>query len=249
MDAIVAVCDLYRRDLNEAVASLRQRGLLSSGRSSRSRIRSLRSTRTASDRMFPSSRNSRQERLSRSCIQTEHKTIVEVFLWGAVLTFSSHIGSLFGSCIASPLLYAIFDKLGASIFAFLVLPLFTKLMLRKHQRKGVRDAAIRFMLLITAVLQGLVSGFVIDSTYISGEPLAFVTPLAIVMAYMGEINSVYKNRLAMLTACTTAGLIANFVIGILLNALTKTYELMTFAYVTAGMLTLQNVQRNVEKAV
>ncbi|CAJ0608674.1 unnamed protein product [Cylicocyclus nassatus] len=188
MDAIVAVCDLYRRDINEAVASLRQRGLLPSQRSSRSR-RSSRSTRTAVQWL----RTSAAPVQNRACTQTEHRIVIEVLFCGAVLTFFSHIGSSFGSHIANPMLSSIFDKLGASIFAFLVLPLFTKLMLKKHQRKSVRDSAMRFMLFLVAVLQGMVSGFVIDSTYISGEPLPFVTPLAISMAYVGEINSFYKS--------------------------------------------------------
>ncbi|EPB68522.1 hypothetical protein ANCCEY_12392 [Ancylostoma ceylanicum] len=117
----------------------------------------------------------------------------------------------------------------------------------QHKRRGMSDSKTRFMLLTAALMQGITSGYVIDSTYISGEPLGFVTPLAIVMAYLGEVASVYKNRGALFVACATSALIANLGIGMLLNAITKTYELMTFAYVAAGLMTMKLVLKNVHR--
>lgn len=58
------------------------------------------------------------------------------------------------------------------------------------------DAKTRFMLLIEALVQGVTSGYVIDSTYISGEPLAFVTPLAIAIAYLVGFCHTFYMRLA-----------------------------------------------------
>ncbi|EYC05772.1 hypothetical protein Y032_0080g1352 [Ancylostoma ceylanicum] len=246
MDAIVAVCDLYRSELDDCVATLRNRGLLISERSSQ--VRRLRS------RNSRASRVSEQESLSFgestreiSHINTSHRATIEVFLWGAILVFFSHIGSSFGSHVASPLLNVIFDKQGASVFAYMLLPILTNIILRKHKRRGMSDSKTRFMLLTAALMQGITSGYVIDSTYISGEPLGFVTPLAIVMAYLGEVASVYKNRGALFVACATSALIANLGIGMLLNAITKTYELMTFAYVAAGLMTMKLVLKNVHR--
>ncbi|KAL6733913.1 hypothetical protein Aduo_004513 [Ancylostoma duodenale] len=246
MDAIMAVCDLYRSELDDAVAALRNRGLLLSERSSR--------THRPRSRTSRASRFSEQEALSFAestreigYVNTSHRAAIEVFVWGAVLVFFSHIGSSFGSHVASPFLNVIFDKQGASVFAYMLLPILTNIILKKHKRRGMSDAKTRFMLLTVALMQGITSGYVIDSTYISGEPLPFVTPLAIVMAYLGEVASVYKSRGALFTACAASALIANLGVGMLLNAVTRTYELVTFAYVAAGLMTMKLVLKNVHK--
>lgn len=49
MDAMIAVCDLYRSELDEAVALLRDRGLLASERSSQLRRTRSRNSRVVSE--------------------------------------------------------------------------------------------------------------------------------------------------------------------------------------------------------
>ncbi|KAK6733535.1 hypothetical protein RB195_017345 [Necator americanus] len=242
--AVAPVCELYQRELDEAVATLRRRGLISdqNSRSTRSRIRS--SRRQAEER----SQSFIETMQETSHIRTPHKAVIEVLTWGAVLTFLSHIGSSFGSHVASPFLQTIFDKSGAAIFAYIILPILTKMTIRRHKRRGIDDSTIRFMLLMSSLMQGVVSGYVIDSTYLSGEPLAFVTPLAIALAYAGEVKSVYTSRLSLLTACMATSLFANLAIGQLMDAVTKTYEIMAIIYSAAGMATMQLVFKNVKKS-
>ncbi|KAK6057863.1 hypothetical protein COOONC_04578 [Cooperia oncophora] len=101
-------------------------------------------------------------------------------------------------------------------------------------------------LLSYAILQGVLTGFVIDSIYLSYIPYAVITP-AIIAASFGAVNkNAQGSRKVLLGGTIGTAIGVNFLIGMVTGSLSFIYLLLTLVYAGIAHIILQLCLRNLK---
>ncbi|PIO65130.1 hypothetical protein TELCIR_13213 [Teladorsagia circumcincta] len=145
---------------------------------------------------------------------TVNREVIGVFAWAAVMMAFSGLGSWFGSHGIDSLVAIAAGKEGVTLMTYAILPMITMSTLLKYERSYFgyfADVTIRFMMLTSAIAQGVLIGSVLDTKHIQNEPLAFVTPITFAFIYAIVVESVGGQNSPVKIACAGSALFANYV--------------------------------------
>ncbi|CAJ0608656.1 unnamed protein product [Cylicocyclus nassatus] len=169
------------------------------------------------------------------------RVVVEVFAWSTVLVFASTIGSFAGSYIIGPFLSILFGKFLSVLFAYFLIPVAAHAVVKNKERHYESDNQIRTMLLATALTQGALAGYTIDHLYLSGQPLAFVTPAVVSVAYTVAVRQFHGDRFRIIGASLGAALLVNMILGIMIVENSVSYQFLTLGYCGIAGIVMQLV--------
>ncbi|KAK6058167.1 hypothetical protein COOONC_04270, partial [Cooperia oncophora] len=166
MQEVYAVCDLYQAELREAVCG-----------------HNLLSCRTAGSFHERYRSESNETLYKKTRIFAPNRTVIEVFAWVATMLAFSGMGTWIGSHGINTIVDMTVGAQFTTLTAYVILPAVTMSTLLKYERSCFNDVTIRFMLLTSAAIQGLLIGSVQDPKYLQNEPITFVTPVVFALVY------------------------------------------------------------------
>ncbi|CAO4379993.1 unnamed protein product [Caenorhabditis nigoni] len=168
-------------------------------------------------------------------------SVVEIFGWSSILLLGAGIASIVGGYLLSPIFGIFIGRAGAAILATLILPGLAAYQLNAEDGS---TSATRFQLLLLALTQGVLMGHAISYTYVSGQPLGFITPLVIAFAYPLVAGQVGTAHVPLLGGAVGASFAAQFVFGLVSGSLTFSYFLLSALYSAASGALLQIAFKN-----
>uniref|UniRef100_A0A1I7UPE6 DUF4203 domain-containing protein n=1 Tax=Caenorhabditis tropicalis TaxID=1561998 RepID=A0A1I7UPE6_9PELO len=168
-------------------------------------------------------------------------SVVEIFGWSSILLLGAGIASIIGGYVLSPIFGIFIGRAGAAILATLVLPAIGAYQLNAEDGS---TSATRFQLLLLALTQGILMGHSISYTYLSGQPLGFVTPLVIAFAYPLIAGQVGTAHLPLLGGAVGAAFGVQLALGLASGALSFSYFLLSALYSGASAALLQIAFKN-----
>ncbi|KAF1762699.1 hypothetical protein GCK72_010961 [Caenorhabditis remanei] len=168
-------------------------------------------------------------------------SVVEIFGWSSILLLGAGIASIIGGYLLSPIFGIFIGRAGAAILATLVLPGLAAYYLNAEDGS---TSATRFQLLLLALTQGILMGHSISYTYVSGQPLSFITPLVIAFAYPLVAGQVGTARVPLLGGAVGASFAVQFVFGLVSGSLSFSYFLLAALYSGASGALLQIACKN-----
>ncbi|ETN82519.1 hypothetical protein NECAME_07905 [Necator americanus] len=236
MEAVAELYGSYRQELETAMEGLRQRGQ-AFGESAPQYIEDTKS------QIEPQTQEIIDAVQDTSAVSTPQRAVIEVFAWASVMVFFANVGVGFGSYIFGPIISIFIGKFGATLAAFVGIPLYAHYEI-KHS--GGSDVNIRLELLSLAVLQGVLTGFVIDSLYLSATPFAVLTPAIVTVSFASIAASAQGNRVTLLGGSVGAAVGVNFLIGLITGNLTFVYFLLTLTYAGIAAVTMQLVFKHIQ---
>ncbi|KAL6733918.1 hypothetical protein ANCDUO_01655 [Ancylostoma duodenale] len=236
METVAEVYGSYRQELEETMEGLRQRGQ-ALGESAPQMIEDTKS------QIEPQTQELIEAVQDTSNVSTPQKVVIEVFAWSSVMVLFANIGLGFGSYILGPIISIFVGKFGATLAAFVAVPLYAHYQI-KHSTGS--DVNIRFELLSLAILQGVLTGFVINSLYLSATPFAVLTPAIVTVSFAAIANSANGNRVTLLGGSIGAAVGVNFLLGLITGSLTFVYFLLTLTYAGIAAVTMQLVFKHIQ---
>ncbi|VDM83678.1 unnamed protein product, partial [Strongylus vulgaris] len=236
MDTVAEIYANYRRELEETMDGLRQRGQ-AFGESAPQMIEETKG------QIEPQTQELIEAMQDTSDVSTPQRRVIEVFAWGSIMVLFANIGLGFGSYILGPIISIFVGKFGATLAAFIAVPLYAHYEI-KHFTGS--DAGIRFELLSLAILQGVLTGFVIDSLYLSATPFAVLTPAIVTVAFAAISSTANGNRVTLLGGSIGAAVGVNFLLGLITGSLTFVYFLLTLTYAGLAAMTMQLVFKKIK---
>lgn len=177
-------------------------------------------------------------------VAPQEKPVIEVFAWSTVMVFFANIGILIGIYLLGPIISVFVGRFGAALLAFFGVPFYAYYKVKG----GGNDKAIRMELLAYSVLQGVLTGFVIDSIYLSYIPYAIVTPAIIAVSFASVNKAAGGNRKTLLGGTIGAAVGVNFVLGLLTGSLSFVYLLLTITYAGIAFVVMQVMIKNKGKS-
>ncbi|CAA21525.2 Membrane transporter protein [Caenorhabditis elegans] len=168
-------------------------------------------------------------------------SVVEIFGWSSILLLGAGIASIIGGYVLSPIFGIFIGRGGAAIFASLVLPGAGAYYLNAEDGS---TSATRFQLLVLALAQGILMGHSISYTYLSGQPLGFITPMVIAFAYPLIAGQVGTARAPLLGGAIGAALGVQLLLGIVSGSLSFSYFILSALYSVASGALLQIANKN-----
>ncbi|CAJ0605743.1 unnamed protein product [Cylicocyclus nassatus] len=236
METVAEVYGGYRMELEETMEGLRQRGQ-AFGESAPQMIEDTRS------QIEPQTQDLIEAVQDTSDVSTPQRTVLEVFAWSSIMVLFANIGLVFGSYILGPIVSIFVGKFGAALAAFVALPLYAHYQI-KHS--GGDDVTIRFQLLSLAIVQGVLTGFVVNNLYLSATPFAVLTPAIVTVSFAAISTSANGNRVTLLGGSVGAAVGVNFLLGLITGYLTFVYFLLTLTYAGIAAVTMQLVFKHVQ---
>ncbi|VDO95600.1 unnamed protein product [Heligmosomoides polygyrus] len=105
-------------------------------------------------------------------------------------------------------------------------------------------------ILAYAILQGVITGYVIDSIYLSYIPFAIVTPAIVALSFAKSPQAVTKtangDRKQLLGGTIGAAVLVNFILGLLTGSLSFVYFLLTLTYAGIAAVVMQVAIKNLK---
>uniref|UniRef100_A0A1I7XUI4 Uncharacterized protein n=1 Tax=Heterorhabditis bacteriophora TaxID=37862 RepID=A0A1I7XUI4_HETBA len=256
MDLVVETYGTYRREFEDTFNGLRHRGQVIQKRA----LQFLTDTRA---QVNPQKQKLVQLVSDTSDINIPHKVVVGTFAWASVLILGASIGSFLGSFVLDLFISCFVGKVGAAVLAFLIIPIYAYNTIKKDEAAGVPDAIIRFSLLFLAIIQGILAGHTISSSYLSAQPLAFFTPAVIALTFpvihtlcihpclfyllfQSIAHSIGTNRVSLFCGVLGTALTLNLLLGAVAGYLTTAYFLLTVLYISSASIVLQFVCQDVK---
>lgn len=155
--------------------------------------------------------------------------------------------------ILYPLVGMVFGSFWATLLAFIFLPVYaySKIINKVEPvasetgaapNPQASDRTKRFQLLTFAVAEGVLTGFLFSSHYLSSiEPFAFFSPLLVGIGAQFAIpqQANASDRLPTLGICVGSGLVAHFVVGLFTGQLAFPYLLLTLLHTAIALCSLQ----------
>ncbi|CAB00878.1 Membrane transporter protein [Caenorhabditis elegans] len=167
--------------------------------------------------------------------------VVEIFGWSSILLLGAGIASIIGGYVLSPIFGIFIGRGGSAILATLAIPAFGAYQLNNEDGT---TSGTRFQLLVLALVQGLLMGHSISYTYLSAQPLGFVTPLVIAFAYPLIAGQVGTARTPLLGGAVGAAFGTQLVLGLVSGSLSFSYLLLSALYSAASGAILQVAFKN-----
>ncbi|EYC33391.1 hypothetical protein Y032_0002g773 [Ancylostoma ceylanicum] len=130
MEAVAEVYGNYRQELEETMEGLRQRGQ-AFGESAPQMIEDTKS------QIEPQTQELIEAVQDTSNVSTPQKAVIEVFAWSSVMVLFANIGLGFGSYILGPIVSIFVGKFGATLAAFIAVPLYAHYEI-KHVRSFIQ---------------------------------------------------------------------------------------------------------------
>ncbi|KJH50693.1 hypothetical protein DICVIV_03133 [Dictyocaulus viviparus] len=186
-------------------------------------------------------------------VNTPRVAVIEVFAWATITVTASMIGTFMGYTIFSPIMISIAEKFNSCISSYLLLPLIATLIIRIYDRNPeycstpYKDADVRYVSMVFAILQGMFNGRVIRNIYISAQPPQFLTPAAIAISFTYMPKDAGRNRVALLSSSLGFATAINILYGAMLDMLTLPYYSLTICYVAVAGIMLQFAFLNIQK--
>ncbi|PIO60821.1 hypothetical protein TELCIR_17673 [Teladorsagia circumcincta] len=87
--------------------------------------------------------------------------------------------------------------------------------------------------------QGLLMGYTINQRYLSSQPIAFITPIAVSFGYAQVSQRAKGDRAMILCASLGSAVSAHLVIGALTGQLGAAYEFLALGYVALSGIIMQ----------
>ncbi|KAF1762630.1 hypothetical protein GCK72_010892 [Caenorhabditis remanei] len=168
-------------------------------------------------------------------------SVVEIFGWSSILLLGAGIASIVGGYVLSPIFGIFIGRAGAAILATLVLPGLAAYQLNAEDGS---TSATRFQLLLLALTQGILMGHSISYTYVSGQPLSFITPLVIAFAYPLVAGQVGSARVPLLGGAVGAAFGVQLMAGLVSGSLSFSYFMLAALYSAASGALLQVAFKN-----
>uniref|UniRef100_H2WJR9 Uncharacterized protein n=1 Tax=Caenorhabditis japonica TaxID=281687 RepID=H2WJR9_CAEJA len=168
-------------------------------------------------------------------------SVVEIFGWSSILLLSAGLSGLVGGYVLSPIFGIFIGRMGAAILASLVLPGVAAYQLNG---KDGNTAETRFQLLLLSLAQGVLMGHAVAYTYLSGQPIGFVTPLVIAFAYPLIAGQVGTAHAPLLGGAVGAAFAVQFALGLISGSLSLGYLLLSALYSASSAGLLQIAFKN-----
>ncbi|EGT36784.1 hypothetical protein CAEBREN_24937 [Caenorhabditis brenneri] len=168
-------------------------------------------------------------------------SVVEIFGWSSILLLGAGIASIIGGYVLSPIFGIFIGRAGAAILATLALPGLAAYQLNAEDGS---TAGTRFQLLMLALVQGVLMGHSISYTYLSGQPLGFITPLVIAFAYPLVAGQVGTAHVPLLGGAVGAAFGVQLAVGLVSGSLSFSYFLLSALYSGASGALLQIAFKN-----
>ncbi|CAD6196993.1 unnamed protein product [Caenorhabditis auriculariae] len=173
-------------------------------------------------------------------------SVVSILLWSSVSLFAAGIASIAGAYLLSPILGVFLGRFGSALLSLVVIPVASFYLIQAKQQAGETDTDIRSQLLSIATVQGLLLGHAVAYTHISGQPLAFLSPLVIAFAYSLVSRQVGGSRIPLLGATLGASFAALLLLGAVSGLLTPAYFVLATLYTASAGAVLQVAFRNIQ---
>ncbi|KAK5977150.1 hypothetical protein GCK32_004615 [Trichostrongylus colubriformis] len=247
MDAVAEVVQTYRQDLEEVAEDLRRRGQ-EIGETAPKMIEDTK------NQIEPQTQEIINAIQDTSDVSPPEKPIIEVFAWSTVMVLFANIGIFFGVHLLGTFVSFVVGKFGAALVAFIGLPLYAHYKIK--QKSGAKDAiseavtgdkTIRMEMLSYAILQGVLTGFVIDSIYLSYIPYAVVTPAIVAVSFAAVSKNADGNRSVLLGGTIGTAVGVNFTMGLIMGSLSFTYILLTLTYAGIAYVIMQLCLKHVKR--
>lgn len=163
-------------------------------------------------------------------------SVIEIFGWSSILLLSAGIASILGGYVLSPIFGIFIGRTGAALLAALILPVSAAYYLNGNDGS---QAETRFKLLLLALGQGVLMGHAISYTYVSSQPLGFITPLVIAFAYPLVAGQVGTAHAPLLGGAVGASFGVQLVLGLVSGSLSFSYFLLAALYSASSAALLQ----------
>ncbi|PIO65265.1 hypothetical protein TELCIR_13075 [Teladorsagia circumcincta] len=111
--------------------------------------------------------------------------------------------------------------------------------LLQKERQFQSDNNIRRTMIASTFGQGLLMGYTINQRYLSSQPIAFITPIAVSFGYAQVSQRAKGDRAMILCASLGSAVSAHLVIGALTGQLGAAYEFLALGYVALSGIIMQ----------
>ncbi|CAJ0560704.1 unnamed protein product, partial [Mesorhabditis spiculigera] len=178
-------------------------------------------------------------------VTTPPGVILSTLSWATVLVLFSTVASFASGYLFAPILGLAIGGAGALVLALGALPAYSYYTLNQDIAASASDVTIRFRLLAAAVIQGLLVGFILQNSYLSGAPIASLILGIAAAAYPFAAEKFGGNRQMLLGASVGSAVGVTLVLGLLSGYLTLPYLLLSALYGGVTAITLQYMYKNV----
>ncbi|CAJ0572655.1 unnamed protein product, partial [Mesorhabditis spiculigera] len=178
-------------------------------------------------------------------VTTPPGVILSTLSWATVLVLFSTVASFASGYLFAPILGLAIGGAGALVLALGALPAYSYYTLNQDIAASASDVTIRFRLLAAAVIQGLLVGFILQNSYLSGAPIASLILGVAAAAYPFAAEKFGGNRQMLLGASVGSAVGVTLVLGLLSGYLTLPYLLLSALYGGVTAVTLQYMYKNV----
>ncbi|CAJ0572378.1 unnamed protein product, partial [Mesorhabditis spiculigera] len=178
-------------------------------------------------------------------VTTPPGLVLTTLSWSTVLVLASTVASFVSGYVFAPVLGLAVGGAGALVLALGALPAYSYWSLNQDIAASASDVTIRFRLLTAAAVQGLLVGFILQNSYLSGAPIAPLLLGIAAAAYPFAAEKFGGNRQMLLGASVGSALGATLVLGLLSGYLTLPYLLLSGLYAGVTAVTLQYMYKNV----
>ncbi|WKX93428.1 hypothetical protein Q1695_011026 [Nippostrongylus brasiliensis] len=233
MDAVASLVSKYREDLEEAAQDLRRR----TEELSQSAPKYIEDTKNSIE---PTRKEIVDAIQDQSNVNPAVKPTIEVFAWATVTVFFANVGIFLGVNILGGLVGMCCGRFGAAMVAFVGIPFYAHYKIKQ----GGSDKTKRMEILSYAILQGVVTGFVIDSIYLSYIPYAIITPAVIAASFGVVVKSANGNRSTILGGTIGTAIGVNFLLGMVTGSMSFVYLLLTLTYAGVAFIIMQLMFKN-----
>ncbi|VDL76173.1 unnamed protein product [Nippostrongylus brasiliensis] len=236
MDTVADVCSTYRHDLEEAAEDLRRRGEALS----RDAPKMIEDTRS---QIEPQTQELIAAVQDTSNVSPKEQPMIEIYAWGTVMVVFSCIGIMLGMYLLGPLISAVAGKGAAAGIALFGIPFYAHYQI-KQKGMTASDKSVRMEILYYAILQGVVTGFVIDSIYLTYVPYAPITPAVVACSFATVAKQANGNRQTLLGGTIGSAVLINLTLGMVTGSLSFVYFLLTLTYAGVAAIVMQVALKN-----
>ncbi|CAJ0948593.1 unnamed protein product, partial [Mesorhabditis belari] len=174
-------------------------------------------------------------------VSTPPLVVLSSLTWSTILILGSSLANLVSSYLLAPIFLLLIGDWGALAGVLVGVPLYGYIIIKSSVAKDAADSTIRFFLLGAALVNGLLTGFLIRNSFLSATPCAsMVVGVATVLYPIAAANFGGKRQL-LLGVSVGGSLAVTLTLGAILGKLTGAFLALTLLYGACTVLALQYI--------
>lgn len=157
-------------------------------------------------------------------IEGYSKIILETFAWTSVLLLATYATSIISGVLFAPVIGLFVGSATAFLLAYIIIPLVIYFY-RDVTNPSMPDTDVRFELLLFAVAEGALTGFLLSERYLASmQPMTFITPFFIaVIGNLAETKIGTERK-------TILGATIGISVSPLISLLNATFRLLSMSF-------------------